>query len=105
MNFNIAVFEEARLILERFTTGARVLPQHAEFFKDDWQERINSFLYGWLSDRQLSLNSLSREHRRILIEALHTEGAFKGKSAADYVAKVLGISRATVFKHLKEVRQ
>ena len=30
--------------------------------------------------------------------------AFKEKNAADYVAKVLGLGRATVFKYLKEWR-
>ena len=32
------------------------------------------------------------------------QGAFKGKSAANYVAKVLSIGRATVFNYLKELR-
>jgi D-arginine utilization repressor len=35
---------------------------------------------------------------------LHAEGAFKGKSSANYVAKVLGMGRATVYKHLREMK-
>ena len=31
-------------------------------------------------------------------------GAFKGKSAANYVANVLNMGRATVYKHLKEIK-
>ena len=38
------------------------------------------------------------------MEALHAEGAFKGKSAANYVANVLNMGRATVYKHLKEIK-
>jgi predicted transcriptional regulator YheO len=35
---------------------------------------------------------------------LHAEGAFKGKSASNYVANVLNMGRATVYKHLKELK-
>ncbi|MBU0882063.1 MAG: helix-turn-helix domain-containing protein, partial [Gammaproteobacteria bacterium] len=73
-------------------------------FRDDWQERINTFLHSWLRQRQLGLNLLTREHKRELVEALHAEGAFKGKSAANYVANVLNMGRATVYKHLKEIK-
>lgn len=47
---------------------------------------------------------LSREHKRVLIKALHEECAFQGKSAANYVAKLLSMGRATVFNHLKDLR-
>ncbi|AUG07032.1 hypothetical protein CXQ82_10735 [Pseudomonas sp. S09G 359] len=34
----------------------------------------------------------------------NAEGAFKGKSTSNYVANVLGMGRATVYKHLKELK-
>jgi predicted transcriptional regulator YheO len=105
INFNIAAFEEMRSTLDLFLRGAGVVAQPAELFKDDWQERINTFLHGWLRERQIALNSLTRDHRRELVEALHAEGAFNGKSSANYVAKVLGMGRATVYKHLREMKE
>jgi D-arginine utilization repressor len=104
INFNIAVFDEVRGMLDLFVKGAGVVAQPTALFRDDWQERINAFLHGWLRERAIGLNSLTREHRRELVEALHAEGAFKGKSAANYVAAVLGMGRATVYKHLKELK-
>ena len=104
INFNIAAFDDMQATLDLFLRGAGVIAQPEELFKDDWQERINTFLHGWLRERQVALNSLTREHRRELVEALHAEGAFKGKSAANYVAKVLGMGRATVYKHLRELK-
>jgi len=104
INLNVAVFEQARATLDLFVTGARIVPQPAQLFRDDWQERINTFLHRWLSDRQLTLTGLSRERKRELITALEHDGAFRGRSAANYVASVLGIGRATVFNYLKEVR-
>ena len=105
INFNIAAFEEMRSTLDLFLRGAGVVAQPAELFKDDWQERINTFLHGWLRERQIALNSLTRDHRRELVEALHAQGAFNGKSSANYVAKVLGMGRATVYKHLREMKE
>jgi predicted transcriptional regulator YheO len=104
INFNIAAFDDMQATLDLFLRGAGVIAQPEELFKDDWQERINTFLHGWLRERQVALNSLTREHRRELVEALHAEGAFKGKSSANYVAKVLGMGRATVYKHLREMK-
>ncbi|WP_071766202.1 helix-turn-helix transcriptional regulator [Burkholderia ubonensis] len=104
INFNIAVFDDVRATLDLFIKGAGVVAQPDELFRDDWQERINTFLHGWLRERQIGLNGLTRAHRRELVEALYAEGAFRGKSAANYVANVLGMGRATVYKHLKHLK-
>jgi predicted transcriptional regulator YheO len=104
VNYNIAVFEDVKHVIDRVISGAGVVKQPEELFKDDWQERINTFLHTWLQERQLALNSLTRDHRRELVEALWAEGAFKGKSAANYVANVLGMGRATVYQHIRDLR-
>ncbi|MGH8467328.1 MAG: helix-turn-helix transcriptional regulator [Pseudomonas sp.] len=104
INLNISLFENAKAALDLFLSPSRLIPQPEALFRDDWQERINTFLNNWLRQRQLSLNLLTRDHKRELVLALHAEGAFKGKSAANYVANVLGMGRATVYKHLKELK-
>lgn len=105
VNLDISVFEGARAALDLFLSSSKLVAQPALLFEDDWQERINRFIHGWLQQRQLSLSILSREHKRELVQALLREGAFRGKNAADYVANVLGMGRATVFKHLKELKE
>jgi D-arginine utilization repressor len=104
VSLNISVFEQMRATLDLFITGAGKPMQRSELFRDDWQDRINTFLQGWLAERGLGLNGLTREHRRELVEALYAEGAFRGKSSADYVAAVLNMGRATVYKHLKQLK-
>lgn len=104
INLNISLFETAKQALDLFLFSSKLVPQPDALFRDDWQERINTFLHSWLRQRQLGLNLLTREHKRELVEALHAEGAFKGKSAANYVANVLNMGRATVYKHLKEIK-
>jgi predicted transcriptional regulator YheO len=81
-----------------------VTPQPDVIFEDDWQERINTFVHGWLSDRQAGLMTLTRLQKRGLVEDLYQSGAFRGRSAAEYIARVLKMGRATVFKHVKELR-
>lgn len=46
----------------------------------------------------------AREQKRSLVEDLYRNGAFKGRSAAEYIARVLHMGRATVFKHCKELK-
>ncbi|MCO6058396.1 PAS domain-containing protein [Pseudomonas sp. MOB-449] len=105
INLNISMFEAAKAALDLFLSSNKLIPQPDALFRDDWQERINTFLHNWLRQRQLGLNLLTREHKRELVLALHAEGAFKGKSAANYVANVLNMGRATVYKHLKELKE
>ncbi len=105
INFNIAVFEDMHGMLGMLLKGAGLVEQPAELFRDDWQERINTFMHGWLQQRQLALNGLAREQRRELVAALYAEGAFQGKSATHYIANVLGLGRATVYKYLKELKE
>lgn len=105
INLNISLFENAKAALDLFLSPGKLIPQPDSLFRDDWQERINTFLHAWMRERQLSLNLLTRDHKRELVLALHAEGAFKGKSASNYVANVLNMGRATVYKHLKELKE
>jgi predicted transcriptional regulator YheO len=104
INLNYSVLEQARDALNLFFQASRMVAQPEALFRDDWQERINTFLHAWLQERHLGLNSLSRDDKRNLIEALYHEGAFEGRSAYDYIANVLNMGRATVYKYVKAFR-
>jgi len=105
INLNYSVLEQARDALNLFFQASRVMPQPEALFRDDWQERINTFLHAWLHKNSLSLNGLRREDKRQLVEALYHERAFEGRSAYDYVANVLLMGRATVYKYVKALRE
>jgi predicted transcriptional regulator YheO len=105
INLNYSVLEQARDALNLFFQASRMVAQPEALFRDDWQERINTFLHAWLQERHLGLNSLGRDDKRNLIEALHHEGAFEGRSAYDYIANVLNMGRATVYKYVKAFRE
>lgn len=106
VNFNIAVFEDVRSTLDLFIKGGTMTEAPADdLFRDDWQDRINTYLHTWLRDRQIGINALTREHKREIVEALHAQGAFRGRSSANYVAAVLTMGRATVYKILKQMKE
>ena len=104
INLNIAPLEGMRDVLEQFLSQANTTAQPEKLFHDDWQERINLFVSNWLSDRKLPLSALNRQGKQELVNALYKSGAFKGKNTPDYVAKTLGLGRATVFKYIKMVK-
>jgi predicted transcriptional regulator YheO len=105
INMNFTVLEMAREALNSFFEPSRLLPQPDALFRDDWQERINTFLHAWLKEHNLSLPGLTRNDKRLLVEALFAEGAFEGRSASDYIANVLSMGRATVYKYVKLLRE
>jgi predicted transcriptional regulator YheO len=105
INVDLSAYDTARAALDLLLVGAPVIPQPEKLFRDDWQERINTFLQAWLRQRNLTLPRLDRHQKRDLVQALYAEGAFKGKSAPNYVAGVLALSRATIFNHLKAMKR
>jgi predicted transcriptional regulator YheO len=105
INLNIGVFEQAHAALEQFVSGARLTRQPQAIFQDDWQERINTFIHAWLGQRRAALNLLTREQKRALVQELFASGAFNGRSAAEYIARILNMGRATVFKHVKALKE
>jgi D-arginine utilization repressor len=104
INFHLDALEKARQAMDLLLSRAILQPQPEKLFRDDWEDRVNVFFDHWLQERKLTSSMLTREHKRELIEALYEQGAFNGKSAANYVAKVLSMARATIFNHLKEIR-
>ncbi|CAM3592816.1 PAS domain-containing protein [Rouxiella silvae] len=104
VNLSTGIFEDAKNALELFLSVTRLQPQPAELFKDDWQEKINTFLHEWIRKQNTSLASLNREQKKRLVVDLQQEGAFRAKNSADYIASVLSLGRTTVYKYLREIK-
>lgn len=100
INLDVSKFDELRHIVDLFVHPSSLLPQPQELFKDDWQEKINLYVHDYLRKNHKSLENLSRADKQSLVGLLNQEGAFNQKNAASYIGKVLGISRATVYKYL-----
>lgn len=89
-------------LLSFLNNNAELSLQEQQLFKSDLYERINQFVQAFCQAEQTSLAALKRSQKQELIEQLHSQGAFNEKNAASYIARILGVSRATVYNYLKE---
>jgi D-arginine utilization repressor len=100
INLDISKLERFNDLIAAFISNEKLFPQPVPLFKDDWQEKINKYVHAYLSKHHLTLESINRTEKKELIEHLYKVGAFTAKSAALYIAKVIGVSRATVYNYL-----
>lgn len=104
INMDISIFETYRDTLQVFLSNndTNISEATQSLFRDDLYEQINMFVQNYCRERHLSLNALTREDKQTLIIKLHEKGAFNGKNATSYIARILTISRASVYNYLKE---
>ncbi|MDA0165224.1 helix-turn-helix domain-containing protein [Solirubrobacter ginsenosidimutans] len=88
--------------------GALFAPTTApppELFERDWRDQIASTVAAYCAERALPRERLNRAHRIELLRRLEQAGLFATRGAADHTATALGVSRATVYSMLKEIRE
>jgi predicted transcriptional regulator YheO len=102
INLDLAKFEALQELIQQFIQPEHLISQPEELFKHDWQERMNIYVHEHLKRQHKRLENLSRLEKQELVKLLNKKGAFNQKNAAAYVGKMLGISRATVYKYLSE---
>jgi D-arginine utilization repressor len=102
VNLDRSPFEQALDVLSRF--AAPRAPRPRELFVRDWREQIALTVDDECRSRGMSRERLTREDRLSLVRALDERGLFATRHAAEYAAHALGVSRATVYALLKEVR-
>ncbi|HEY0122153.1 MAG TPA: PAS domain-containing protein [Rhizobium sp.] len=105
INFDIDPMESAREALSLLTAFQGGGTQPAALFQSDWQETINAAIADFLAEHGLAASALAKEDHAGLVEALEQEGYFAIRNLVPYLARLLGISRATVYKHLREARR
>ncbi len=101
INCDISIFNKMQ---ELSSALLQMGNQPQSLFASDWQEKLHASVHSYLQNHNLSFDHLSQSDKKTLAKHLFDLGAFHEKNAADYVAKVLGLGRATVFKYLKEWR-
>jgi predicted transcriptional regulator YheO len=105
INFDIAPIEAARDALNLLAAFQGGGEQPSALFRSDWQETVNTAIADFLGERGLAASALAKEDHAALIGVLEQEGYFAIRNLVPYLAKLLGISRATVYKHLRDTRQ
>lgn len=103
INVDVSAFESAKSMLQCFlSNNAEMAEDTQSLFKDDLYEKINLYVQSYCRDKHVSLDALSKGEKREIVHALIANGAFKGRNASSYIARILGVSRATVYNYSKE---
>lgn len=104
VNMNISAFAQYQQTMQLFLGNNDTALSHdvEGIFKDDLYEQINIYVQQYCRDHQLSLDQLNRKQKQSLMNELKQKGAFKGKNATNYAARILKVSRATVYNYLKQ---
>lgn len=100
INFDIYLFDQIKLLLNNFLTSQNIEPLKPDLFKDDWLEKINIYIFNYLSSKNISIDEISKKDKKEIILNLKNIGAFKEKNAASHLSKILKISRATIYNYL-----
>ncbi len=103
LNVDVSVFSQMQQLAQAFLLPSAKQPE--TLFKNDWQEKVHQSLYQWLNEHHLQIESLTNVQKKRVVQEMYTQGAFHEKKAADYIASILRMSRASVFNYLKEIRE
>jgi D-arginine utilization repressor len=105
INHDVEGFAE---VLEQITS-LLALPALTEktgtIFPSDWREHINQLLSDFTRSQNVTIAGLTGNGLNDLIAHLDSEGVFDIRNATPYLARVLGLSRATLYNRLRKTRQ
>lgn len=102
-NCDISIFNEMQIFADKFMLPKNEKPE--SLFKNDWQEKLHITIHSYLKQKDWDFKTLSGIQKKQLSKYLFEIGAFSQRKSGDYIAKSLNLSRATIFKYLKEWRQ
>ena len=102
LNLDVSSFDAFRGFLEALT--ATTLSPPAALVERDWREQIHSALAAHLREIDAPLTALTRMQKISAVRALDIKQLFSTRNAAQHVAAILNVSRATVYNWLKEAR-
>lgn len=102
INYDQSDLQAAQRAIQVLLPAVQSGSQPEALFRKDWHERVNTFVTDWCNAREARVDALDKRSRRDLVLSLESSGALSEKHAAAYVARVLGVSRATIYNDLKK---
>lgn len=102
INCDVSIFNYMQQLSQQVLQKNDQYP--SALFKNDWQEKLHIVLHEFITKQKWDFQNLSGAQKKEALKHLFDLNAFAEKNAADYIANILNIGRATVFKYLKEWR-
>ncbi len=103
INFKAEVFENMYESL-KVLLNIEEENQPQALFSQDWKVHTHNTINKYLNENNLSLENLKTKEKKELILHLNSEGIFSIRNVIPYLCKALEISRAAIYKWLKEVK-
>ncbi len=103
VNCRTSAFSAAAQLLSVFSNINENTKPEA-LFKNDWRDSINQLISATLIESNTSLVGATRETKVEIVYALDQSGLLEFRGSPEYVAKSLGMSRASFYNLLKESR-
>lgn len=102
LNLDVSSFDGLKRFLESFTGAKTQMPLALN--EHDWREQIHQALGSFLRANNVALEALTREQKIEAVGFLDSQRLFLTRNAAQHVASILGVSRATVYNWLNKTR-
>ncbi|MFF0383948.1 transcriptional regulator [Streptomyces sp. NPDC004286] len=102
LNLDVSVFSPVALALANLVaTGTEHGAEPPETLRDRRSRELRGTVEELAARRGGTPRSLGRDAKRELVRHLHGEGWFDSRDAAQTIADLLGVSRATVYNYTK----
>lgn len=104
-NFEITEFLNTVSLLQSFLrTDENDTPLKRETFASSANETLDSLIEQVVGKMGKQPSAMSTAERIQCIELLEHNGTFHIKGAVDYVARVMGVTKFTIYRYLQDVR-
>jgi len=101
-NLDVSVLSPVTLALSNLVaTDTEHREQPLETLRDRNARELRRAVEGLAAERGGTPRSLGREGKKALVRQLHSDGYFDSRDAAQTIADLLGVSRATVYNYTK----
>ncbi len=100
INFNIERVQHIQNVFNLFLETTADSSNLDGLFNDDLENRINIFVQRFRKERNCAFSKLTTQERMQLVHSLNEAGAFRAPNAVNHTAKILGVSRATIYNYL-----
>jgi predicted transcriptional regulator YheO len=104
INFDVSTLERIRDEVSALAFLPESLEPHAPFFHDNWRQALDRLMQEVEREEGIPVKSFNTSLRFALIEKISDSGFLSMRNAPPVVAERIGISRAALYKYLKEIR-
>ncbi|AKJ08738.1 DNA-binding protein [Streptomyces incarnatus] len=103
LNLDVSVLSPVTLALSNLVaTDTEHREQPLETLRDRTARELRQAVEARAAERAATPRSLSREDKKALVRQLQRDGYFDSRDAAQTIADLLGVSRATVYNYAKQ---